>query len=82
MRVSYADLDIRDTAGAHRLMQRIARAAASVCGGGPDSRLYDDKLRFDRCRADAYGRAMMQIDAATGSAAAASQPTGIVVAAR
>ena len=79
VRVSYADLDIKAPAGAHRLMQRIAKAAATVCGGGPDSRLYDDKLAFDHCRRDAYGRAVTQLDAAIVTAAGEPMTSAIAV---
>jgi UrcA family protein len=62
VRVRYGDLDVRTHAGAQVLMQRIAKAAAEVCGGAPDSVMHDDRVRFDRCRAEAYGRAVMQLD--------------------
>ena len=62
IRISYADLDITTHAGARVLMDRIARAAAIVCGGGPDSLMHDDRVRFERCRTEAYGRAVGQLD--------------------
>src|SRR5437763_819246 len=62
VRISYGDLDVRDRTGALALMNRIARAAGAVCGGGPDSPLGDDKGRFESCRLDAYGRAVVRLD--------------------
>ena len=70
IRVRYLDQDVRGRDGAQALMQRIARAATQVCGGGPDSLIHDDRVRFDRCRAEAYGRAVMQLDPAIVSAVA------------
>ena len=61
VRVRFADLDVRTHAGSQALMQRIAKAAAEVCGGAPDSVMHDDRVRFDRCRADAYARAVTQL---------------------
>jgi UrcA family protein len=62
VRVSYADLNIHAQPGAQALRHRIAKAAAKVCGGVPDSRLYDDKVRFERCRTEAYDRAATQLE--------------------
>ena len=62
VRISYGDLDVRDRTGALTLMNRIARAAGAVCGGGPDSPLGDDRGRFESCRLDAYGRAVIRLD--------------------
>lgn len=61
VRVRYVDLDARTHAGSQALMQRIAKAAAEVCGGVPDSAMHDDRVRFDRCRDEAYGRAVKQL---------------------
>jgi UrcA family protein len=62
VRVHYADLEVAGPDGARALMQRIAKAAAQVCGGGPDSVIHDDRVRFDHCRAEAFGRAVKQLD--------------------
>ena len=74
VRVSYGDLDVAVPSGARALMQRIAKAAATVCGGGPDSVIHDDRLRFDRCRTDAFGRAVKQLDPAIIDAVADYPP--------
>jgi len=82
VRISYADLDVRDWTGALALMNRIARAAGAVCGGGPDSPIGDDEGRFERCRLDAYGRAVTRLDPQVIAAVAAAPPAGPPVAAR
>jgi UrcA family protein len=68
LRVAFGDLDVRAAPGAIALMGRIAQAAAQVCGGRPDSVIHDDRVRFDRCRAEAFGRAVTQLDPAIISA--------------
>lgn len=70
IRVAYSDLDVAAPSGARALMARIAYAAAVVCGRHPDSVMYDDRIRFERCRTDAYGQAVKQLDPAIITAVA------------
>ncbi len=82
VRVSYADLDVATHAGSRALMQRIARAAGAVCGGGPDSLIHDDRVRFERCRTEAFGRAVQQLRPTIVDAVADYPPDAVLVAAR
>ena len=82
VRVSYADLDVATHAGSRALMQRIAKAAGSVCGGGPDSLIHDDRVRFERCRTEAFGRAVQQLRPEIVDALADYPPDSTLVAAR
>jgi len=82
VRVSYADLDVATHAGSRALMQRIAKAAGAVCGGGPDSVIHDDRVRFERCRTEAFGRAVQQLRPTIVDAVADYPPGAVVVTAR
>ena len=70
IRVSYADLDIGHSAGAKVLLHRLQAAAVQACGGMPDVRVLAQVAAFDRCRREAVGRAVAQIDSPTLDAAA------------
>ena len=82
VRISYGDPDVRDRTRALALMNRIARAAGAVCGGGPDSAIGNDDGRFARCRLDAYGRAVTRLDPQVIAAVADAPPASLPVAAR
>lgn len=48
-RVRVADLDLRSQAGAEAALQRIERAATTVCGGEPDIRDLERQPVFKAC---------------------------------
>ena len=74
--VSHADLDIGHSAGATALLHRLQAAADKSCGGMPDVRLIAQVAAFDRCRREAFRRAVAEanspmLNAAIGRGSAA-----------
>ncbi len=65
-RIHYRDLDLTTDAGAAALQQRIARAAANICGPA-DGRTLDDQARSVACRNTAIASASPQMNAVIAS---------------
>jgi UrcA family protein len=58
VRVSYADLDLANRAGAAEAFARIRNAAGHVCDGGADIRMLERQAQYARCRSEAIARAV------------------------
>jgi UrcA family protein len=65
-KIHYRDLDLSTDAGAAALRQRIARAAANICGPA-DGRTLDDQARAAACRNTAIASASPQMNAVIAS---------------
>jgi UrcA family protein len=65
--IAYADLDLRDPAQAQVMLQRIRRAAASVCA--PSATSHADILAADTCRREAVARSVAKLNAPAVTAA-------------
>jgi UrcA family protein len=65
--IHYRDLDLTTDAGETTLKQRIARAAANICGPA-DGRTLEDRARLDACRDNAIASASPQMNAVIASA--------------
>jgi UrcA family protein len=61
VRVSVADLDLRQEAGAAAAHQRIRQAAALVCGGEPPSGVLLQHELYRACRKTAAGNAIADL---------------------
>jgi UrcA family protein len=78
--VRFHDLDLREDADAQILLDRVARAAITACGGYPVfHRSYDLLPRrtvevFERCRDEAVARAVDSVGAPTVSRLFAGAP--------
>lgn len=49
VKVSYADLDLQNQAGAQIMLRRIHHAASIACGNGPDDRLFWTVRAYRMC---------------------------------
>ena len=65
-KIHYRDLDLTTDIGAAALQQRIAHAAARVCGP-VDGLTLDDRARFHACRDTAIASASPQMNAVIAS---------------
>ena len=65
-KIHYRDLDLSTDGGAAALRQRIARAAANLCGPA-DGRTLDDQARAAACRNTAIATASPQMNAVIAS---------------
>jgi UrcA family protein len=74
VRVSYADLDIGNEAGAKTLMRRIETAAERACGGMSTSRQLRMNNRIGACRTEAISNAVAGVGAPQLSALLAQRP--------
>jgi UrcA family protein len=61
--VYFGDLNLDSPHGAHRLVRRIERASAEVCGGHEGMRPLEELGDRDRCRAEAAHNAVADVDA-------------------
>ncbi|MDZ4870075.1 MAG: UrcA family protein [Alphaproteobacteria bacterium] len=61
--VAYGDLDLSTSMGAERFLQRLERAAISVCGGQPDIRDLEARRAFKDCVERSMDSAVAQIRA-------------------
>ena len=61
MKVSVADLDLRNDAGAQAALHRIQAASKFVCGGEPDGRLLQQRSNYIACVAVTTDRAVKSL---------------------
>jgi UrcA family protein len=66
MVIHYRDLDLTTNAGEAALKQRVARAAANICGPA-DGRTLDDRAHYNACRNTAIASASPQMNAVIAS---------------
>ena len=80
LKVAYADLNLREPGDAPAMLQRIRRAAASICA--PDANGHAEILAADACRRQAVARAVATLDAPAVTAALHDASPSIEVAGR
>ncbi len=75
VRVGYADLDLRNTAGVAKLQRRVAAAANKLCVGVGEEALADRIAGF-QCRDETIAAAQPQVRRAIDRVAMAQASTG------
>ena len=81
--VTFDDLNLSTTSGAHTLLVRIEKAAKAACGPFVRSPLLPREAAYHReCVADAVNAAVKRIDLPTLTALHSGAPTDVAIAAR